>query len=110
MNSVGFNYFKTSEADAAALDAWMHQLKALSDAGRAPDYQVNTQNCATFCIAGLLRANAIQNQNISIIPDRLFVLLSSLATENYSNGNRTPKEKVTHKICWTDDKGKKQCQ
>ncbi|HWR35441.1 MAG TPA: hypothetical protein VN622_06180 [Clostridia bacterium] len=109
-STVGFNYFKTSDADTMALQNWMDQMKALSDAGKAPDYQVNTQNCATFCIAGLLTAHAIENKNLSIIPNRLFMLLSRLAVENWTWQGRTPKEKVTHKICWTDEKGKKQCQ
>lgn len=109
-NSVGFNYFKTSEADSIALDNWMQDWKN----HQAPDYQVNTQNCATFCIAGLTKAGVIgYGAKIgwgATIPNRLFMLLSGLATENWTSQGRTPKEHVTHKICWTDDKGKKQCQ
>ena len=105
-STVGFNYFKTSEADSIALDNWMQEWKT----HQAPDYNVTNQNCATFCIAGLIQGHAIENKNISIIPNRLFTLLSGLATENWTWQGRTPKEKVTHKICWTDDKGKQQCQ
>jgi RHS repeat-associated protein len=107
VRTVGFNYFKTSEAESIALKNWMDQMKAASDRGQAPDYQVNTQNCATFCIAGLLRANAIQNKGLSTIPNRLFRLLAPLATENWTWEGRTPKERVTHKLC--DNKGQN-CQ
>ncbi len=105
-STVGFNYFKTSEADSIALDNWMQEWKT----HQAPDYQVNTQNCATFCIAGLIQGHAIENKDISIIPNRLFMLLAARATENWTWQGRTPKEHVTHKICWTDEKGKKHCK
>ena len=88
--TVGLNYFKTSDADTVALQNWMDQMQAISDAGNAPDYRVNSQNCATFCIAGLLRANAIQNRNISIIPNRLFLLLAPHAAENWTWQGRKP--------------------
>jgi RHS repeat-associated protein len=103
-NTVGFNYFKTSEADSIALDNWMQQMKEASDRGKAPDYRVNSQNCATFCIAGLLNAHAVQNKGLSIIPNRLFMILAGLSAENYANGQRSkPKEKVTTKIVGCKD-------
>jgi hypothetical protein len=61
-----------------------------------------------FCIAGLIQGHAIENENISIVPNKLFELLMTRATENWVG--RQPKERVTHKICWTDEKGKKHCQ
>jgi RHS repeat-associated protein len=109
-STVRMNYFKTSEADTLALDAWIKRLKDASDRRQAPAYDVTRQNCATFCIAGLIQGNAIENRNISIIPNRLFDLLSLISTENYSNGQRTPKEKVTSKICYLDENGKQVCQ
>jgi RHS repeat-associated protein len=103
-NTVGLNYFKTSEADSIALDNWMKQMKEASDRLRAPDYRVNSQNCATFCIAGLLNAHAVQNQGLSIIPNRLFRILSGLSAENYSDRQRSkPREKVTTRITGCKD-------
>jgi RHS repeat-associated protein len=110
-STVGFNYFKTSEADTIALDNWIKQMKQLSDRGKAPEYQFNMQNCAAFCIAGLLVANAIQNRNISLIPNRLFVLLSGVAEESWTwEGKRLGeknklKEVVTHRICKSYENG-----
>jgi len=98
-STVRMNYFKTSSADTAALNAWIARIKAASDAGKAPDYDVSTQNCATFCRAGLIQGNATSNGRFSNIPNVLFNQLSLLAQENYANGQRSPKEVVTHKIC-----------
>ena len=104
-STVGFNYFKTSEADSTALENWIKQMQAASDRGQAPQYQFNTQNCATFCIAGLLRANAIKNENLSLIPNRLFMLLAPRAADNYPKQNpKPPKEVVKSRVC--DPSGK----
>jgi hypothetical protein len=108
-STVGFNYFKTPEAESITLDSWMQQWLTL----QAPNYQVNTQNCAAFCIAGLIQGGAIRNENISLIPNRLFILLSPLASENWTwqgrSPGRSPTPNVTSKICWVDEKGKKHC-
>src|SRR4029077_15386056 len=103
---VGFNYFKTSETDSVLLHEWIRRIKEASDKGKAPDYDITRQNCATFCIIGLIAGHAInQDQRVSLIPNRLFMILAGLATENYAHGLRSPynwkarpKEKVTHKI------------
>jgi RHS repeat-associated protein len=103
-NTVGFNYFKTSEADSIALDNWMQDWKNHP----APDYQVNTQNCATFCIAGLTKAGVLgDGQKLgwgATIPNRLFMILAGLSAENYADGQRSKtKEKVTTKIVGCTD-------
>jgi RHS repeat-associated protein len=99
-NDVGFNYFKTSEADSILLQDWIKRIKEAADNGKAPDYDVARQNCTTFCVAGLIAGHAIkEDQPVNMIPNRLFMLFAPLATENYDNLNgRTPKEKVTHKF------------
>lgn len=90
--SPGFNYFKTSDSETMAVQGWMEQMQALSDAGKAPDYDVMRQNCATFCIAGLVKAGAIRNEGISLIPNRLYMLLAPLAMENWTwEGRSKPK-------------------
>ena len=100
-STVRLNYFKTSSADTAALVAWIARIKAASDAGKAPDYDVSSQNCATFCRVGLIQANAISAKSkLSNIPNVLFHQLSLLALENYVNGQRSPKEDNTHKIIY----------
>ena len=84
--SIGFNYFKTSEADSVALDNWMQNWKTT----HAPDYNVTSSNCAAFCIAGLLVGHAIDNANISLVPNRLFMLLWGRADENWTWEGRRP--------------------
>jgi len=74
------------------LQQWIDQMKALSDQGKAAYRAFNTQNCAIFCIAGLIRAKAIENKNISNIPNRLFMLLMSRATENWTWRGRSNPE------------------
>ena len=92
-STVRMNYFKTSETDTIALDDWIQRNKEASDRGNAPGYDVSRQNCTVFCVAGLIQGNAIQNRSISLIPNRLFDLLFSRATENYVEGRRTqPRE------------------
>ena len=109
-STVGFNYFMTSEAESISLEQWMYQMKALSDRGAAPDYQVNTQNCATFTLAGLLRAGAIQNSGLSIVPNSLFMILWTRAAENYTwQGRKKPdsepdRKAPHHKPCLIDPK------
>jgi RHS repeat-associated protein len=105
-DTVRMNYFKTSSADTGALIAWMDRI-----ARNAPHYNVCSQNCATFTRAGLIVAGAISDTSrLSNIPNVLFNELTALATENYSHGQRTPKEIVTHRICYPDDKGDSTCQ
>jgi RHS repeat-associated protein len=101
-STVRLNYFKTSSADTATVNAWIARIKAASDAGKAPDYDVSSQNCATFCRAGLIQGGAIRNGKFSNIPNVFFNELRALATESYSNGQRSPKEVVTHRICYPD--------
>lgn len=89
-STVGFNYFKTSDADTVALETWIQNWKTTN----APDYDVLSSNCAAFCIAGLVVGHAIENKNISLIPNRLFTLLSQVADETWTwqgrQDNREP--------------------
>jgi hypothetical protein len=89
-NSVRMNYFKTSDADTQMLVAMLKRLQAASDRGQAPYYDVGKQNCAAHTISCLIQAHAIaENAHISLVPNRLFDLLSLLADESYANQQRT---------------------
>jgi len=81
--TVGFNYFQTSEADSIILDQWLQSWEQR----QAPNYCVTSQNCAATTIAGLIVGNAINTQKLgwgALIPNRLFMLLSSLANQNWT--------------------------
>jgi RHS repeat-associated protein len=98
-STVRMNFFITSELDTELADAWIQRIKEASDRGRAPWYFFNSQNCATFTIAGLIQGGAISpNQKISIMPNHLFDLLSLISTEDESQGQRTPTPHVSTKI------------
>jgi RHS repeat-associated protein len=82
-STVGFNYFKTSDSETAALEQWIQGWKAR----QAPHYDVNGINCAAFCIAGLIKGGAIGTGplgRVVLIPNRLFDILSHLADENWT--------------------------
>jgi hypothetical protein len=88
-NTVGFNYFKTPEAETMALNNWIQAWRN----HQAPDYQFNKQNCATFCIAGLIKGGAIGTEKLgagATIPNRLFTILSGFADESWTSAGRTP--------------------
>jgi RHS repeat-associated protein len=104
-STVRMNYFKTSEAETQALDAWIKRIKDASDRGEAPQYDVTRQNCATFCIVGLIQAGAIENKRISLVPNKLFELLTGRAADNYpAPRKKTPAEqpKKSHSGCLID--------
>jgi RHS repeat-associated protein len=96
-DTVRMNYFKTSDADTVSLDNWIKAMQYASDRGHAPQYIANRQNCAVFCIAGLLNSHAIQNKGLSITPNRLFDLLSIIDSQSYSQ--QTVKQHVTMRLC-----------
>jgi hypothetical protein len=99
------NYFRTSEAETMALDNWIKQQRATP--GR---YQLCTRNCGVFTVRGLAAAGAISSQQadgLSIDPNLLFWQLGNLADQNQPAIN---KEKVTSKICFTDESANQTCQ
>ncbi len=62
-SSIRLNYFKISPQETANLDIWIKQQQDASNAGKAPGYNVVTNNCTMFCQRGLVAAGALdQNQ------------------------------------------------
>jgi RHS repeat-associated protein len=88
--TVRLNYFKTSDAETAALNQWMQQQHS------APGkYKFCTKNCANFTANGLVAGHAItqsQANKLSIDPNRMFGQLIPFATQS------TPIYKVTSRI------------
>jgi RHS repeat-associated protein len=109
-NTIRVNYFQTSDTDTVALKNWMREQQEAAQRGQGPfaKYRVwGSQNCATFCVRGLVAGNAITNaaaSNMSIVPNGLHWELLGLQQ------SKPLQEHVSHKICYTDDKGKKVCQ
>ncbi len=109
-NTVRVNYFQTSDADTMALKNWMREQQEAAQRGQGPfaKYRVwGSQNCATFCVRGLVAGNALTNtaaSSLSIVPNGLYWELLGLQQ------SKPLQEQVTHKICYTDDNGKQVCQ
>lgn len=111
-STVGIAYFKTSEAETQMLDQYIQQKQADSDAGKIPNYCVKGNNCADYAIQGLVVGGALEKWRVGFLPptpNGIFTVLSRLADDHRGTSDKKPKEKVTHKICYTDEKGKKQC-
>jgi hypothetical protein len=79
-STVRLNYFKTSDAETAALKEWMKQQH---DA--AGKYKLCTRNCANFTVQGLLAGHALnqsQASKLSNHPNTLFDQLVPLAADS----------------------------
>lgn len=104
-NTVGIDYFKTSETDTWLLDQYILQQQATSDAGKAPTYCVKGQNCADYALAGLVAGHALESWRLGFMPptpNGIFIFLRALA--DFTVGTSGPpqqklKEKVTHRMC-----------
>ena len=100
-STVRINYFKTTQAETEALKSWIADMLTRYYRGLAPYYQVNQQNCAVFCVAGLTQAGVIQNNNISIVPNVLWWdLLSGVSTVDWDESTQTasPSDEVSSTI------------
>jgi RHS repeat-associated protein len=89
-STVRLNYFKTSDAETAALKEWMKQQHA--NAGK---YKFCTRNCANYTAQGLLAGRALnpsQASKLSNHPNTLFEELVPLANDS------SPHFKVTSRI------------
>ena len=89
-STVRLNYFKTSDAETAALREWMKQQH--DNAGK---YKLFTRNCANYTVQGLLAGHALnqgQASKLSNHPNTLFEQLIPLANDS------SPHYKVTSRI------------
>ena len=110
-STVGIAYFKTPEAETQMLDQYILKKQAASDAGQISTYCVKGNNCADYAIQGLVVGGALENWRVGFLPptpNGIFSILSRLADGSVGTSEKK-KEKVTHKICYTDDKGKRRC-
>jgi hypothetical protein len=76
-SNVGTDYFKTSPAETAALDAYIKQRTDASNAGKAPKYCVIGNSCRDYALGGLKAAGI--NHGGSVIPNHLFLDLLPFA-------------------------------
>jgi hypothetical protein len=108
-NSVSVAYFRTSDAETAALDAYLDAANNERLQGKTPSYWVGFRDCSWFCQNGLAKAGIGSGSSILTIPN-LQYLEFWLAAVQTATGTNPPKEKVTSKICYNDENGKQVCQ
>lgn len=110
-DSVTVYYYKASDSETAALDAYIDQARKKESEGKTPYYVVGISDCIGFCVAGLRQANVDSFAPFLSIPNLYaFGLNQRIEGEATGVNPPKPKEKVTSKICYTDENGKKVCQ
>lgn len=107
-DSVSVAYFKTSDAETAALDAYINAAKDQQAKGKTPSYWVGFRDCIWFCQNGLAKAGVGSGSTILTIPNMQY--LDFWFTADQTATGTKPKEQVTSKFCYTDDNGKQVCQ
>ena len=86
-SSVRMNYFATTDAGTAALDAYIAMTQYLSNLGRLPEYNALRCNCATYAVDGLGNTGALPGgTTVSAIPNMLYDQLIIMALESWANG------------------------
>ena len=108
-DSVGISYYKTSEADTIQLDNLIQ-----NEHDHPGWYNVFLHNCEDLCDRGLRAAGRNPGSGFfhafaGYIPN-LAWYTDFHADRQYSHETEKKKEKVTHKVCWTDDQGKQHCE
>jgi RHS repeat-associated protein len=94
-SSIKLNYFKTTDEETANLNQWIDQQQAASNQGKSSRYNVLTNNCADFCLRGLVAGDALtqsQANHMSFVPNRLYFNLNQLQLQE-------PKASVTTSEC-----------
>ena len=104
-STIRLNYFKTTDQETANLNQWIDQQQAASDQHKSPRYNVLTNNCANFCLRGLVAGDALtqsQASHMSFVPNFLWNDLSQFQSQE-------PKATVTTSECDTLPDGTQRC-
>ena len=103
-DSVTVYYYKASDSETAALDAYIDQARKKESEGKTPYYVVGISDCIGFCVAGLRQANVDGFAPFFSIPNLYaFGLNQRIEGEATGVNPPKPKDKITSKICYTDD-------
>jgi len=104
-STIRINYFKTTPQETENLNQWITQQQNASNQGKAPKYNVLTNNCADFCLRGLVAGDALtqsQANHMSFVPNFLWDDLNQLQSQE-------PKATVTTTECDTLPDGSQRC-
>lgn len=69
MNSISLAYFKTTEAETVALDAYLEEARRTQESRKSPFYLVGYSDCIHFCVVGLQKAGIGFHASPGLIPN-----------------------------------------
>jgi hypothetical protein len=81
-DTVGIDYFKTTDAETTNLDQYIQQRQVASDAGKAPNYCFIGSSCRDYALGGMVAGGAVdawRTPFMSVVPNTLLNQLSGLA-------------------------------
>jgi len=90
-SSVVIDYFKTSSAETAALDAYIAQWKTVADSGKLTYFFASGSNCAGFCARGLHATGVDMPISPVLIPNVMMLQGLFALKFNRPQGNATVK-------------------
>ena len=108
-DSVSLAYFKTSDAETAALDAYINDARAKQSQGKQPSYWVGFRDCVWFCQNGLAKAGIGYGSSTLTVPNLQYIG-SWLWADQTATGTNLPNGKATSKVCFPGEEGKQVCQ
>jgi hypothetical protein len=101
-SSIDLSYFKTTSQETANLNHWIDQQQKASDQHKSPRYNFLGNNCADFCLRGLVAGGALTRSQV-------FWNTPTIVVPNLLNVQE-PKATVTTSECDTLPDGTKRCQ
>jgi RHS repeat-associated protein len=108
-DSVSVAYFKTSDAETIALDAYIDAAKQQQAKGQTPAYWVGFRDCIWFCMNGLQKAGVDHGSSILTIPNLQYLYFWAWADQTATGTNpKSDPEKdrqPPHERCLQDRNG-----
>ena len=97
-DTVSIAYYKTSDSETAALDAYIEQTRLFRESGAFSLYFVGLNDCASFCTAALSKAGIGRGSEQYDVPNWLFdVMFVPMAHAAYTQGEVTKNKKRERK-------------
>ena len=108
-DSVSVAYLKTSDAETAALDAYLNAANNQRLQGKTPSYWVGLRDCIWFCMNGMHQAGVGPGSLTLSVPNFQYLRFWLMA-DLTATGTNPPKEEVTSRICDPDGSGRIRCK
>jgi RHS repeat-associated protein len=92
VETLSMAYFKTSDAETAALDAYLAQTRRFAASGNFSLYVVGVNDCISFCNTALGKANIGRGSEIGDVPIFMRSIFDYLGNASYSGRDGTVKK------------------